>query len=227
MRNIMEQRMMSAMQQAVRDADALVAIIDASKTPKEDFFILEPGVAMGLPVCVVLNKMDQVPPQEVAPMVDWFEATSNASSVLPVSALTGENLAELRAWVHGALPPGPAMYPEGDVSTASERFFVSEIIRERIYEQYDQEIPYMCTVNIVQFKERSRGKDLIVADVIVEQARHKGILVGRKGSAIKRLSASARLDIETFLGRPVYLELSVKEQKGWRDNDSSLERMGY
>jgi len=183
------------------------------------------------PRCLVLNKVDQLPSTEIEPMVSWFRKHSNATAVIPVSAKGGVGVEALRTWLVSVLPEGPTLYPRDYVAQAPERFFVSEIIREKIFEQYDQEIPYGCQVNVVEFKERpvsaTTGKDRIRAEILVERKGHRGILLGREGSAIKRLSTSSRLDIETFLGRPVYLELTIKEDKGWRNNDTELSKLGY
>jgi GTP-binding protein Era len=125
------------------------------------------------------------------------------------------------------VPESPALYPQDSVAEAPERFFVSEIIRRQVFLQYRQEVPYGVAVEVVAYKERPRAKDFIEAHILLEREQQRGILLGRGGSAIKALATAARLEIEEFLGRPVYLELSVKVAEGWRKDPAMLERLGY
>ena len=182
----------------------------------------------GPPMAVVLNKTDLLDEDELAELVEWFGENCRAEVVLPISALNGDNLQTVAEWVAGRLPEGPSMYPKDMVAEASERFFVAEIIRRQVFLQYRQEIPYRVAVEVVEFKERKPpSKPLIKAHVLVEKKRHVGMLLGAGGAAIKTLSTAAREEVEEFLERPVYLELSVKVAEGWRADAKELERLGY
>mmetsp|Transcript_25233 Transcript_25233/g.70586 ORF Transcript_25233/g.70586 Transcript_25233/m.70586 type:complete len:126 (+) Transcript_25233:783-1160(+) len=125
------------------------------------------------------------------------------------------------------MPEGPTLYPKEQLSEQPERFFVSEILREKLFLQYEQEVPYSCQVNVVEFKERRKGKDLISVHIVVEREAHRGILLGKGGAALKQLATAARMDIEEFLQRPVYLEISVKVLEGWRQDATTLKKFGY
>jgi GTP-binding protein Era len=125
------------------------------------------------------------------------------------------------------LPENPKFYPEDNVSDENERFFVSEIIREKIFEHYKEEIPYSTEVLIADFKEQENRKDVISAEIVVERESQKGIIIGKRGEAIKRLGEKARLEIEKFLDRPVFLELRVKVRAKWRSDENMLKSFGY
>jgi GTP-binding protein Era len=147
--------------------------------------------------------------------------------IVPVSALRKENLAALRSVLKHSLPPHPAFYPEDSVSEQPERFFAAELIREAIFEQFQEEIPYSTAVEIREFKERDEGKTYINADIVVERDSQKGILIGKKGSALKRIGQTARIRIEEFIQRPIFLDLHVKVGEGWRSKETWMKRLGY
>ena len=125
------------------------------------------------------------------------------------------------------LSPHPAFYPEDSLSEQPERFFASELIREAIFEQFQEEIPYSTAVEIREFKEREEGKTYINADIVVERDSQKGILIGKKGAALKRIGQTARIRIEEFIQRPVFLDLHVKVGERWRSKESWMKRLGY
>lgn len=228
-RNELENRMMVAVDQAVKDSDALLAIVDASHRPETSLEMLQPGPEWtGPPMAVILNKCDMLPPGEVERLEEWFKQECRAEIVIPASALEGTNVDKIGQWVVAHLPEGPSMYPKDVVAEASERFFVGEIIRRQCFLQYHQELPYHVAVQVVEFKERrAPAKSLVKAHVVVEKKRHVGIMLGAGGSAIKALSTASREEIEEFLGREIYLELSVKVQEGWREDADQLTRLGY
>jgi GTPase len=228
-RDELENRMMGAVDEALRDADAVLAVVDSSHRPKDVLQMLHPGSDWkGPPMAFVLNKMDVLSEEEAEALVSWFGSQARAAAVLPISALEGDGVDAVAQWVIERLPEGPSMYPKDVIAEASERFFVSEIIRRQVFLQYREELPYQVAVQVAEFKERKPpAKTLIRAHVIVEKDRHKGILLGARGAAIKGLSTASRLEIEEFLGNGVYLELSVKVLEGWRRDPKQLERLGY
>lgn len=227
-RNKLEERMMASVSEAVKDADALLAIVDASHAPEEALQMIQPGTSWrGPPMAVILNKVDMLPPERLEQLLSWFEERCRAEQVIPASALEGTNVAAIMDWVVSKLPESPSLYPKDVVADQPERFFVSEIIRKHVFLQYRQEVPYCVAVDVVDFKERPRAKDFVQAHIVVEKERLRGILLGRQGSAIKALATAARADIEAFLQRPVFLELSVKVAEGWRKDDQALQQLGY
>lgn len=227
-RNMLEDKMMNAVQQAVKDSDCLLAIVDASHEAEQALAMIQPGEDWkGPPMAVLLNKADLLEPEELEALEGWYRLYCKADIVLPISALQSANLEAVVEWVASKLPEGPSMYPKDIVSELPERFFVSEIIRKHIFLQYMQEIPYTVAVEVTNYKERSKGKDLIEADIVVDKERLKPIMIGRGGSALKQVGTAARAEIEEFLGRPVFLDLSVKVREGWRKDAEQLERMGY
>eukprot|EP00890_Picochlorum_soloecismus_P004809 jgi/Picsp_1/5329/NSC_02690-R1_gtp-binding protein era len=228
-RDELEERMMAAVNQAIQDADALIAIVDVTDRPQEALEMIQPGADWnGPPMLVLLNKMDSIDVEEGGKLVEWYQENCNASMTLPISALEGQNVNAVREWVLGNIPVGPSLYPKDILSESSQRFFVSEIIRKHVFLQYRQELPYQVTVEVVDFKERRPPtKTYIAANVVVEKERHVKLLVGAKGSAIKNLSAASREEIEAFLGLQVYLELSVKVVPDWRKDEKQLGRFGY
>ncbi len=225
----LEERMMAAVTQAIKDADILIAIIDAGDRPEQALEMIQPGDNWnGPPMAVLLNKIDTIDQEEYQSIVQWYTENCKADVVIPISAETGENISILKEWVLEKIPEGRSMYPKDILSEANERFFVSEIIRKNVFLQYRQELPYQVAVQVTEFTERTPPKKTFIqANVVVEKERHVKLLVGSKGSAIKALSLSSRTEIEDFLGVPVYLDLSVKVVPKWRSSDTSLSNLGY
>lgn len=225
----LEERMMSAVAQAIKDADVIISIVDVTDRPEQALEMIQPGENWeGPPMAVLLNKIDAIDEEKYRSVFQWYEENCKADIVIPISAESGENVALLKDWVVDKIPTGPSMYPKDVLSEASERFFVSEIIRKNVFLQYRQELPYQVAVQVTDFKERQPPKKTFIqANVVVEKERHVKLLVGSKGAAIKTLSLASRAEIEDFLGVPVYLDLSVKVVPKWRSSDKSLSNLGY
>jgi GTP-binding protein Era len=160
-------------------------------------------------------------------MIDAFVKVYPFREIIPISALKADGVDDLREALMQFLPEGPPFYPPDIVSGQTERFFVSEIIREKIFQKFREEIPYSTAVQVVEFREREKGKDFISAEIYVERDSQKAILIGREGRALREVGFDARREIEKFLGREVYLELHVKVREKWRDSDAWLKRLGY
>ena len=228
----MELAMMGNVKRAMADADVVLMIVDISKRPDEDVqMLLPPADYARPPLCLVLNKVDLVSEEQARRVVAWAEANEVADELVLVSAKDGENVERVVRWAEGRLPEGPRLYPKEMVSEHPEKFFVAEIIREKIMLQYEQEVPYATTVHVPVFKERKAGggkavKDFVGVDIVVERDSQKAILIGAKGSALKRLATAARLDIEAFLGRGCYLDIKVKTKENWRDSEALLKDYG-
>lgn len=222
--------MMKAVQSAIRDADVVLHLVDAAADPEppgespEDVIVAR----VTAPIILLLNKSDIASPERRS--ANALRAVAGARApvkVMEISALKQTGLAEIKAEIADRLPHHPPYYPIDSLSDQDERFFVSEIVREKVFECYREEIPYSTTVMITAFEENKGRKDRIEAEICVERESQKGILIGGKGAALKKVGQLARIDIEEFLGRPVFLELRVKVREKWRDDRLWLGRLGY
>jgi GTP-binding protein Era len=225
----LQREMMKHAQGALKDADVIVAIVDHVNIEEQLNAIQENVLAVveSKPVLCALNKIDMLDGAQRKMLEERCSSFKDFSSITPVSATTRENLDVLLSNILNYLPEHPAYYPEDIVSDKTERFFVAELIREKIFELYYDEIPYASVVVVREFKEREQGKTYIRADIIVERESHKIILIGKNGEALKKLGQFARQSIELFLEREVYLELHVVVRKKWRNNELMLRQFGY
>lgn len=228
---LLQEVMMKFASSAVADADIVLLLVDAQKAQQKKYTenneAIEKIKAANKTTFLVVNKIDLLKKEEILPLLVDLQVLFPFTEVIPVSAITGFNVQELVSTIVRYLPEHPPYYDTDIVSDAQERFFVSEIIREKIFEQFKEEIPYSTTVDIVEFKERETGKHFISADIIVERDSQKGILIGKQGAALKKLGSTARAAIEDFLGHAVFLELHVKVKKDWRDDQRLLNKLGY
>ena len=160
-------------------------------------------------------------------LIKHFESQKLFKEVIPISATANFNIQRVKEEIIRFLPEGPKLFPDEQVTDENERFFVTEIIREKILELYRDEVPYSCEVLIVEFKEREEKKDFISAEIVVEKDSQKAIIIGKGGTAIKKLGQISRESIEEFLQREVFLELRVKVRKKWRSDENLLKSFGY
>ncbi|MEJ2504532.1 MAG: KH domain-containing protein, partial [Gemmatimonadota bacterium] len=174
---------------------------------------------------VVVNKIDRATPDEIGRLAIWSREALGREP-RGVSALSGAGIPELREELAAGLPESPYLYPEEDLAVQTVRFFVAELIRETVFEEYGQEIPYATVVRVEEYRE-SEDPIYIRAQIYVERGSQKGILIGKGGRAIKRLGQRAREKIEAFVGSRVYLDLWVKPLPGWRRKAAALKRLGY
>jgi GTP-binding protein Era len=230
-RYALQEAMMAAARSALKDADCVLFMVDAAHPRRADDAAHREAFAMLRevrgPVSLVINKTDLARPDAIPPMAAAYSAAFPFAEVHPVSALRGDGTAALLESVRRALPFHPPYYPLDIVSEQSERFFVAEIVREKIFLTCREEVPYSTAVDIVDFKEREAGKWFISADVYVERESQKAILIGKKGAMLKEIGQSARADIERFLDHTVFLELHVKVRENWRNDAQWLRRLGY
>lgn len=221
----MHEVMNSFVQTALVDADLILFVIDIGE--KADYKDTIDKVSLtSIPVFVLLNKVDLSSQEEVVSKIkQWQEWLPNAE-IIPVSAMHGFNIDGLMDRILEKLPESPPYFPKDELTDKSMRFFVSEIIREKILMNYKQEIPYSVEVAIDAFEE-SEKLIKIQALIFVARESQKAIVIGKQGAAIKKVGTQARIDIEDFVGKKVFLEMSVKVTKDWRDNEKMLKRFGY
>jgi len=219
-------RMMQQVRSAVEDADVALLMTDITDDPAE-FATLIGALDLKTPKILLLNKVDLVTDKErQAELVKGFEEKIRPEKTMLISALKKINTKKIVPAILKLLPEAPAFYPDEDISDRPMRFFVSEMIREKIYALYEQEIPYHTAV-LVQTYEELPHVTKIRADIIATRETQKMILLGQGGSMIKKLGMQARESIEAFLGKKVYLELFIKVRPKWRENDNYLKEYGY
>ena len=222
----LQESMMSFVKSAFEDADILLYLVElGEKALKDDKFFAKITAAK-IPVLLLVNKIDKGDEEKLAEAVQmWQEKVPNAE-VFAISALENFGVAEVFTRIIELLPESPAFYPKDQLTDKPERFFVNETIREKILMHYKKEIPYSVEIDTEEFFE----DDSIIrirSIVMVERETQKGIIIGHKGSALKRVGVEARKDLEKFFGKQIHLELYVKVNKNWRNNERQLRRFGY
>ena len=221
----LHERMMRAVKTALEDADVALLIVDANDNFEETSAIFE-ALKLKVPAIVVLNKIDAAANGKIAEATEFFATKSYCKKMVKISALQKVHLQKLLAEVLTFLPEGVPFYSEDDLSDMPTKFFVAELIREKIYHLYGDEIPYHSAVLINEFKEKENIIK-IQADIIVHRETQKAIIIGERGTMIREIGIQARQDIEAFVGQKVFLELFVKVRPKWRDNDNQLKEYGY
>jgi len=229
---LLQEKMMGEVEQSFRDADITLLLIDVAEDPQGKRSLSHEFVKMSMGkknknIMLILNKADLISQEKATSLLTYFEDLKLFNSIVLVSALHSFNINKLLETVVENLPEGPNFYPDDIVADENERFFVSEIIREKILELYREEIPYSCEVMITEFKERESAKDFISAEIVVERESQRKIIIGKDGSSIKKLGEIAREAVEEFLQGKVFLELRVKVRSKWRSDENWLKKFGY
>lgn len=229
---LLQERMLDYVFQSVKDSELVLFIIDISGDPNGSDTLSDERVSKILDEAktkkiLLINKIDLSNQNVVENLIKDLTAKNIFEKIIPISAAEGFNLASVTESIIDLLPEHPKYFPDDQLSDENERFFVSEIIREKVFERYRDEIPYSTEVIIAEFKERENAKDYISAEIVVEKESQKPIILGAKGDAIKRLGQEAREAIEKFLHNEVYLELRVKVREKWRSNPTMLKSFGY
>jgi GTPase len=228
---LLQEKMMESVNASVHDADILVYLVDLYEDPEgEKLFgnnFVQKSLASGKDKIAVLNKADLSDETKINRLIQKFETTGYFKRIIPVSAMLSFNIISVRDTIVELLPEHPKYFPDDIVAEEHERFFVAEIIREKVFELYQEEIPYSTEVLITDFKERESNKDFISAEIIVERDTQKAIIIGKQGGQIKKLGQTAREAIEQFLGRQVYLDIRVKVKSKWRSDERMLKYFGY
>ena len=222
----LQESMMKFVTGAVNDADVILYVTDTVEQSDRSNDILEKIRQSDIPTLAVINKIDLTTPEALEALVDKWQGELPEARIVPASAKENFNIEGLFKTILDLLPEGPAFYPKDTLTDKTLRFFASEIIREKILRFYDKEIPYCCEIEIESYKEEP-AIDRIAATIYVARDSQKGILIGHKGEKLKRVGQAAREDMEQFLGKKVFLQLFVKVNDDWRNNERQLRRFGY
>ncbi len=224
----LQEAMMRTAERAIADADFILFIVDVDhQDQSKNETLLTRFAAVGKPIVLAINKIDTISRDALLPIIDRYRHLYEFADIVPVSALHGDNVDELEKVLIRLLPVNPPFYPLDQITQHPERFFVAEIIRGKIFTNFGQEVPYSTAVVIDDFVEKPGKKDVIKARIVVERETQKAIIIGKKGKALKEIGKEARIEIEAFLQRPVFLELWVVVREKWRKKEKWLREFGY
>ena len=222
----LQESMMDFVKTAFEDADVLIYMVETGEKELKNEAFFEKIKSLKVPVILLLNKIDQSSQLELEQQVNYWKETLPNAEIHPISALENFNIETVMNRIVALLPVSPPFYPKDQLTDKPERFFVNETIREKILMHYKKEIPYSVEIVTEEFKEEP--KIIRIRSVImVERDTQKGIIIGHKGSALKRVGSEARKDLEKFFGKKIFMELYVKVNKNWRSSNSQLKRFGY
>lgn len=219
--------MVDAAMTVVTGIDLMLLVVDATQRIEEPFIKDICGKA-GAPIYLVLNKIDQVTPKEkLFTVIEGYTRLYDFPEIIPISAQSGSNIERLVDLVREQLPEGEALFPDDILTDLPEKFIVAELIREKVFRLTNREVPYGTAVVVEAFAERENGLVAINATIMVERDSHKGIIIGKRGTMLKKIGEQARRDIERLLGTKVYLELFVQVQERWTERTAMLRELGY
>ena len=222
----LQESMLAFSESALNDADVLLYVTDVVENPEKNMDFLSKVKQMTIPVLLLINKIDESNQNTLGDLVErWHNLLPNAE-ILPISAKNKFGIDMLLKRIQELLPESPAYFDKDQLTDKPARFFVSEIIREKILLYYDKEIPYSVEVSVERFKEDDKHIH-INAIIYVERDSQKGIIIGHQGIALKKVSTEARKSLEQFFGKPIYLEIFVKVDKDWRSSERELNIFGY
>ena len=222
---LLHKKMMDFVDAALVDSDAVLLINDLSEAYLDETVIGQLK-KVKVPVVVIINKVDLSTENEINKLIHGWKKAIKPHAVIPVSALNNFHTEQVIEALLEILPDSPPYFSKENLSDLSQRFFTSEIIREKVFLQYDKEIPYSTEIAIEEFKDE-KNLIRIRAIIYVERSSQKGIIIGHKGEALKKIGTAARKDMEKFLGKKVFLEMHVKVEEDWRKKDNILKRFGY
>ncbi|MCI6112714.1 MAG: GTPase Era [Rikenellaceae bacterium] len=222
----LQESMMNFVETAIGDADTILYVTDTVEQPDKNDEWVEKLQRLECPVILVINKIDISTQEKVVELMRWWQEKLPKATIFPASAQEKFNLDSIFEAIVASLPVAPPWYDKDVFTDRTLRFFASEIIREKIFLNYSQEIPYSCEVVIEQFKEGEERYE-ISAVIYVERETQKGIIIGKGGTALKKVGTQARLDMEDFFQKKIYLNLFVKTDDGWRQSKKELKRFGY
>ncbi|MFN2137413.1 MAG: GTPase Era [Candidatus Promineifilaceae bacterium] len=229
-RHKLDEYMLNAAEEALRDADVVLWLVDGSEAPGgEDRAIAAKLATLGERTKVILgiNKIDSLDAEQVIPQSEVYRALLPDAEWIMFSALQGAGVSELLEMLHEALPEGPMYYPPEQITQSFLRDIAAEMIREQLMLQLREEVPYGTAVQVLEFKEREDEPTYVSANIVVERDSHKGIVIGAKGSQLRQIGEASRKEIEQMLGGKVFLDLWVKVEPHWRRDEQAMKRLGY
>ena len=222
----LQEAMLRFSRSALRDADVLLYVTDMVESPEKNSDFIAEVRKLDVPILVLINKIDLSNQEALIKKVEQWHEIIPEAEILPISALAKFNVDAVMRRIMELLPESPPYFEKDALTDKPARFFVTEIIREKILLHYDKEIPYVCEAAVEHFKEKD-GSIYIKALIFVERDSQKGIIIGREGAALKRVATDARRELEKFFGKRIFLEIYVKVDKDWRNSDKQLRRFGY
>ncbi|MBN2236404.1 MAG: GTPase Era [Bacteroidales bacterium] len=221
----LHESMMSFVESALIDADVFLYLVEVKQRIKNDT-IIEKIKQSGIPTLVLINKIDLSNQEDVVEAMAFWQEKMPDAEIIPMSALNNFNIEKVLDMILKKLPESPAYFDKDELTDKTERFFAQEIIREKILLNYQKEIPYSTEIEVEEFKEEEKIIKMR-ANIYVARNTQKGIIIGHQGSMLKKVGTAARIDMETFFDKKVFLELYVRVQKDWRNNERDLKRFGY
>ena len=222
----LQEAMLRFSRSALRDADVLLYVTDMVESPEKNSDFIDEVRKLDVPILVLINKIDLGNQEALVKKVEQWHNLLPEAEILPISAIAKFNVDVVMKRIMELLPPSPPYFDKDQLTDKPARFFVTEIIREKILLHYDKEIPYVCEAAVEYFKEKE-GSIYIKALIYVERDSQKGIIIGHEGAALKRVASDARRELEKFFGKRIFLEIYVKVDKDWRNSDKQLRRFGY
>ena len=222
----MQEYMLEFSKSALVDADIILYVTDVVENIEKNLDFIDKVNKSDIPVLLVINKIDLTTQEKLEALFDKWKSLIPRAEIFPLSATENFNVDNLYKRIVELLPEGEPFFPKDELTDLPSRFFVNEIIREKILQYYDKEVPYSVEVEVEEFKEDDKRIN-IMAVIYVERSSQKGIIIGNQGEALKKVGTQARLDIEAFFGKKVFLNLFVKVLKDWRNKDSELKNFGY
>jgi len=227
-RNALTDLMMKTTETTAKDVDVILYVIDGhAPITEEDVALIKKYLSLEIPLLIAFTKIDVMPVEQIPTKVAFLLEGGIEADVYPVSARKGKNLNKLKEAIYSLLPEGDPLFSEDVVSDRSEKFMISELMREKILLKYDKEIPHGVAIVVNEFAKQENGIYKISLDIVCEKQNHKAILIGKQGKALKETASFARQDMEKLLGAKVFLTVFVKVRENWRDKEGKLKELGY
>jgi len=226
-RHKLGEAMVRTAREALSEVDVILTMVEPRETEKGDMVIIDMLKKVRSPVFLLINKIDSVRKSVLLPVIEHFGRLYPFKEIIPISALKRDGVDLLLDRICDYLPPGPKYYPDDLITDQMERFMVSEIVREKVMDMTEEEVPHSIAVQVNEWNEREDGLVSISCNIYVEREGQKGIIIGKRGAMLKAIGIAARVDIERLLNAKVFLELWVKVKKDWRNDKQLLQELGY